>query len=92
MVKVRYENFMDAYRHQKTLQSNTAREQKRLAELRPVADEIILLIWNEVEETFRELSDDLRREKAKEYGLVYVFRKSEIGKINFYSYQQPNVF
>jgi hypothetical protein len=58
--------------------------------LRPVADEIILVIWNEVEETFKELSDDLRREKAKEYGLVYVFRKSEIGKMNFYDYNQPS--
>lgn len=90
MVKVRYENFMEGCRHQKTLQANTAREQKKLADLRPLADEIILNIWNEVEETFKELSDDLRREKAKEYGLVYVFRKSEIGKINFYDYQQPN--
>lgn len=90
MVKVRYENFLEAYRHQKTLQANTAREQKKLADLRPLADEIILTIWNEVEETFKELTDDLRREKAKEYGLVYVFRKSEIGKMNFYDYNQPN--
>lgn len=90
MVKVRYENFMEAYRHQKTLQANTLREQKKLSELRPVADEIILNIWNEVEETFKDISDDLRREKAKEYGLVYVFRKNEIGKMNFYDYTQPN--
>jgi hypothetical protein len=90
MVKVRYENFLEAYRHQKTLQTNTAREQKKLADLRPQADQIILEIWNEVEDTFKDLSDDLRREKAKEYGLVYVFRKSEIGKMNFYGYSQPN--
>ncbi len=90
MVNVRYENFLEAARQQKTLQANTAREQNKLAELRPVADEIILSIWNEVEETFKDLSDDLRREKAKEYGLVYVFRKSEIGKINFYQHSQPN--
>jgi hypothetical protein len=88
MVKVRYENFLESYRHQKTLQSNTSREKMKLAELRPVADEIILSIWNEVENTLRDLPNDLRREKSKEYGLVYVFRKSEIGKINFFEYSQ----
>jgi len=49
-----------------------------LEELRKRADEIILDIWNEVEDKFKDLPDDERRERAAEYGLVYVYRKNEI--------------
>lgn len=88
LVRVKYEQFMDAYNHQKTLQKNTAREQKKLSELRKYADDIILNIWNEVEDTFKDLPEDIKRDKAKEYGLVYVYRKNEIGKINFFDFNQ----
>ncbi len=84
LVRVRYETFMDKYHYQKTLQKNTARALENLTELRKEADAIILLIWNEVEESFKDLPDDLRREKAKDYGLVYVYRKNEIGNIRFF--------
>jgi hypothetical protein len=78
VVKVWYEKFLDAYTDQKNLQMVTSRSQKDLAMLRPEADEIILTIWNEVENSFRDLPDDLKREKAFEYGLIYVYRKTEI--------------
>jgi hypothetical protein len=78
LVKVWYEKFLDAYQDQKNLQMATCRAQKELAGLRPKADEIILAIWNEVENSFKDLPDNLRREKASEYGLVYIYRKSEL--------------
>lgn len=78
VVKVRYENFVEAYNHQRILQQNTQRCQNELEELRKRADEIILDIWNEVEEKFKDLPDDERRERAADYGLVYVYRKNEI--------------
>jgi hypothetical protein len=78
VVKVRYEKFMEAYKNQKNLQTANNRALKELAELRPEADAIILQVWNEVEESFKDLPDDLRREKASEYGLVYIFRKNEV--------------
>jgi hypothetical protein len=78
VVKVWYEKFLDACIDQKNLQTVTSRAQKEVAVLRPEADEIILTIWNEVENSFRDLPDDLKREKACEYGLVYVYRKTEI--------------
>ncbi|TVR71718.1 MAG: hypothetical protein EA408_08745 [Marinilabiliales bacterium] len=84
LVRVRYETFMDRHHHQKTLQKNTARALENLTELRNEADRIILRIWNEVEDSFKDLPGDLMREKAKEYGLVYVYRKNEIGSINFF--------
>ncbi len=78
VVKVRYEKFLEAYRYQKNLQVANNRALKELADIRPQADDIILQVWNEVEESFKDLPDDLRREKAMEYGLVYVYRKNEI--------------
>ncbi len=77
LVKVKFDQFVDAYHFQKTLQSNTARWTSKVAELRKEADEIILDIWNEVEEHYSSLPDDNKREKAMEYGLTYVYRPME---------------
>ncbi|HEY4789275.1 MAG TPA: hypothetical protein VIH57_24665 [Bacteroidales bacterium] len=82
LVKVRFEDFKDTYNFQKTLQKNNNRTLQELAKLRDEADELVAKIWDEVEENYRELPDDLRREKAKEYGLIYVFRKNEIRTIS----------
>lgn len=84
LVKVRYETFLEAYHHQKTLQKNTSRTQEGLSVLRKEADSIILQIWNEVEESFKDLPDDLKREMAIEYGIVYVYRKNEISSLKFF--------
>lgn len=78
VVKVRYENFIEAFNHQRILQQNTQRCQVELEDLRKKADEIILDIWNEVEDTLKDLPGHERREQAQEYGLVYVYRKNEI--------------
>jgi hypothetical protein len=78
LVKVRYETFVDAYNQQRIHQQSTQRSQSELEILRKRADEIILSIWNEVEDGYRNLPDHERREKAKEYGLVYVYRKNEL--------------
>ena len=77
IVKVKFDQFLDAYHFQKTLQSNTARWTSKVADLRKEADEIILDIWNEVEEHYSDLQDEQKREKAMEYGLTYVYRPME---------------
>jgi len=77
VVKVRYENFMEAYRFQKILQKNLQRSQEKLIEQRKIVDAIISAVWNEVELTYKDLPDESRRNHAKIYGLVYFFRKSE---------------
>lgn len=82
VVKVRYEQFLDAYKFQKILQKNYQRAQEHLASIRKEADSIILNIWNEVEKTFSKLPDEERRLKAQQYGLSYVFRKTEIREAN----------
>lgn len=78
VVKVRFQQFVEAYNNQKILQQNTQRQLHELNALRGKADEIILSIWNEVEASFADLPDEERRKKAGEYGIVYVFRKNEI--------------
>jgi len=77
VVKVKFDQFKDAYHFQKTLQNNTARWTMKVAELRKEADEIILDIWNEVEEYYATLPDDQKREKTAPYGLIYVYRPME---------------
>ena len=80
VVKVRYEKFLEAYKFQKMLQKNYHRTQERLEELRELANSIIVDIWNEVEETYKDEPDEKRREWAKQYGIIYVFRKNELVK------------
>ncbi len=80
VVRVRYEQFLDAYKFQKTLQKNYSRAQDYLSSIRKEADNIILNVWNEVENHFADLTDKEKRAKGEEYGLSYVFRKSELIK------------
>jgi len=82
VVRVRYEQFLDAYKFQKTLQKNYHRTQENLVGLRKTADEIILNVWNEVEAHYAELGDNEKRNNSEEYGLAYVFRKNELVKAN----------
>ena len=80
VVRVRYEQFLDSYKFQKTLQKNYSRAQEHLANMRKEADDIILNVWNEVENHFADLTDKEKRTRAEEYGLSYVFRKGELKK------------
>lgn len=82
VVRVRYENFLESFNFQKTLQKTNNRTLGDLSKLRKEADELISKVWNEVENTFSAFPDDVKRDKSKEYGLVYVFRKNEIRNIH----------
>lgn len=88
IVRVRYENFLEAYRFQKTLQKTNNRTLGDLSKMRKDADELITKIWNEVETTFGNLPDELKRERSKEYGLIYVYRKNEIKGIRIFDNEE----
>lgn len=92
LVKVHYEEFKEGYHHQKMLQNITNRASVKVAELRVQADDMIQNMWNEVESSMTHISDDERREKATEYGIVYVYRASEQKKSEIESLQQSIVF
>jgi len=77
VVKVRYERFTEAFHFQKTLQDVNNRALNKVSKMREEADFIILAIWNEVEAKFEKLPASAKREKCKDYGINYVFRKNE---------------
>lgn len=76
-VKVHYEIFKEYKTTQRIHQQATARQQEELVHLRTKGDAIILDIWNEVEEHFKDLHPYYKLIKCKEYGLIYYYRKGE---------------
>ncbi len=90
VVRVNYDNFAEAYRFQKKLQENHARAANHIQELRKEADQIIVNIWNEVEGYYEDKPEDIKREKASEYGVVYVYRKNELGRINLFGFDESS--
>ncbi|MDR1153920.1 MAG: hypothetical protein LBL04_04355 [Bacteroidales bacterium] len=84
VVKVRFEQFVDAYHSKKINQKNNMRILNDVTGLRIQADEIILNVWNEVEKYFVDLPDDMMREKAAEYGVSYVYRRNELRRLSVF--------
>ncbi|MEA1887616.1 MAG: hypothetical protein U9N72_10460 [Bacteroidota bacterium] len=82
VVKVHFENFLEAYHFQKTMYKMTNNYSDKICELRRKADKLIAQVWNEVEDTYSDLPEEEKRSKAEKYGLVYVFRKSELQKLD----------
>jgi len=81
VVKVHYENFLEAYHFQKTLHKKTLAYSEIISDLRQQADRMIVELWNEVEDTFSDLPEEKKRSESENYGLTYVFRKSELHRI-----------
>ncbi len=77
VVKVRYEQYIEALHYQKVLQKSTKYATDKIAELRAGIDALILQLWNEIEEHFSDLSDEDKREKTSEYGVIYIWRPYE---------------
>jgi hypothetical protein len=82
VVKIHVDNFQDACMNQENLKKRVERAQESLNKKRNDADLLIQQLWNEVEDTFKDLPEDLKREKSSEYGIVYVFRKNELKNIS----------
>jgi hypothetical protein len=77
VVKVRFENFIEANNFSKILAKKTLDYSERLGDMRREADRIILNIWNEVEANCNSLPEEVRKKECEEYGLVYFYRKNE---------------
>jgi hypothetical protein len=82
LVSMHYEKFIELHNNQKKLKENSAKANFNVASLRTKADQLILELWNEIEKYFDELEPTEKRKKCEEYGLVYVFRKTEKQSIN----------
>jgi hypothetical protein len=80
VVKVRLENFTEALATHNILARKINDYMEKNISLRKEADEIILQIWNEVEKTHIDLSEEKRKNQNESYGLVYFYRKNELDK------------
>jgi hypothetical protein len=89
VVKVRFENFLETYNYHKNLIKKTLDYAERTNDMRKEADDIILQIWNEVEEKHNSLPEDIRKKESEEYGLVYFYRKNELKNASSPETQSP---
>ncbi len=92
VVKVRYQNFLEAWNYHKTLAKKTLDYTEKNGELRKEADEIIVQVWNEVENTHSTLPEDKRMAESENYGLVYFYRKSELNRAATASEAQSSIW
>ncbi len=76
-VKVHYDIFREQQGYQDMHRKNADRVYEDLGELRRKADEIILDIWNTVEDYYRDRLPYARLMACKAYGLIYYYRKGE---------------
>jgi hypothetical protein len=84
VLKVHYDKFVESYNYQRSLKLRASRAHENLIQIREEVDTVIQQTWNEIEETYNDLPEEIRRDKASHYGLVYVFRKSEINGANLF--------
>lgn len=87
VVQVHFDKFLEAYNNQKSLKKRSYNAHENLEKIRENIDGIIQQTWNEIEDTFKDLPEEIRREKAADYGVVYVYRKNELNGLNLF---QPN--
>ena len=91
-MKVRYQNFIEAWNYQKTITKRTLDYTEKNVELRKEADAIIVDIWNEVENTHSKLPEDQRMAACEDYGVVYFYRKNEMNKAGAASEAQSTIW
>ncbi len=77
VVKVKYEKFLEYYHNHKNLQNTTHKMQEKVVGMRGMVDELIVKIWNGIEERYNELSADDKRIACSDYGVIYMYRKDE---------------
>lgn len=76
-VQVHLEVFKEHKINQKLYQSTTNRNWEELVKLREKGDGIILDIWNQVENFYKDETPYQKLVKCKKYGLIYYYRKGE---------------
>lgn len=80
-VKVHYSIFAERYYSVKTLRQNAAKHLEEITNMRPMVDDLLEDIWNQVENFYMDLPLGLRIQKCSQFGLIYYVRQSEKRKI-----------
>jgi hypothetical protein len=89
VVKVRFENFIEAWTFHSTVSKRTTDYTQKNFALRKEADEIILQMWNEIENFHMALPENERKTENELYGIVYFYRKGELDKSNLQEPTEP---
>lgn len=76
-VHVHYEMFKEYKSSQRLSQATTNRNWEELVNLREKGDKIILDIWNQVEDFYKDYSPYNKLINCQQYGLVYYYRRNE---------------
>jgi len=76
-VSVHYEIYRDTCVSQKIYQKSTNRYLDQITSMRKEADSIIIDIWNQVEEYFKDFHESQKRELCQAWGVRYYLRKNE---------------
>jgi len=76
-VRVWYDRFKESNHYQQTAQKSYKRANNQLIDIRRKTDLLLQTIWNEIEEFYQDLNPDEKRKNCSEYGVVYIYRKSE---------------
>lgn len=82
LVKIKYEKFLEYYNNHKNLLVTTQKMHDKVIQMREIADDLIVHLWNEVEAYFDHLSPDEKRTKSAQYGVIYLLRKHEKEQID----------
>lgn len=77
MVSTHYDIFKEAFDAQKALQNRTAKASEEMAALRPECDELLLELWNKIEEHYAALELEERVQACRKLGVVYYYRRHE---------------
>lgn len=92
MVKIKVEEFYDASIFQNNLKRNTSRSFNKMRTIRKITNEFISRMWSKIEESIDFEDAKIKRQFAEEYGIIYVFRRSEKKKMKSKELQRDLVF
>ena len=76
-VRVHYDIFKEYYTTQQLHHQATLRNKEELTKVRDEIDELLLDLWNKVEEYYADCKPYEKLCKCKEYGLIYYYRRKE---------------
>jgi len=76
-VKVYWSIFADHYHNVNGLKTNAEKYRKELVQMRPVVDDLLLDLWNQVESVYADLPMQQSLEKCAQFGIIYYLRTSE---------------
>lgn len=79
-VKVHWNIFSEHYFMHRQLRQNAENALEEVSMMRPLADDLILDIWNQVETFYSNLPTEDKVKKCKQFGIIYYYRSKELAK------------